>query len=58
MAAWTFAQLRHNVVRVSITDGEKEKLQIQIALVEHIVEAIDRLRLAVSATVPRARKPS
>ena len=47
MAGWTFDQLRASAGGSTLTKEDKDKLQIEITLVEHIVEAMDRLSSAV-----------
>ena len=49
MAAWTFDQLRANTAQSkTLSDAEKERIQTEIALTEHLVEALDRLQGVVA----------
>ena len=47
MASFTFEQLRGTLGATNLSTQERERLSIQIALVEHVVEALDRHREAV-----------
>jgi hypothetical protein len=47
MAASTFEQLRASAASGSLSTQDKQRLQIQITLVEHLVEAISGLKEAV-----------
>lgn len=47
MAALTFEQLRAQTQSSSLSTQEKERLQIEVALAEHMVKALDRLQGAV-----------
>jgi len=45
MAVWTFEQLRAEAAR--LPDSDKDRVQIEITLAEHVVEAINQLREAL-----------
>ena len=47
MAAFTFEQLRESTAKGSLGTQDKECLQVQITLVEHLVESLQGLKEAV-----------